>query len=543
MWALCLWAQRGHVASRSTSQCSKLLLSCLLAILPTSTAGLGQTSSQPSLAQQLYKQGMSLVRQGQLDAALQAFNRGLESDPSNLVLLSAIGATYTLKGDGDKAEELFQKVLTIDPGFLPARKNLAIAYYNSGKYDLAAREFDQLTSSPDAGPLAHLFLGMIAEKRKQYDAAVSHFSQAGELIFQNPGAILSFARSLYETHQREKSELALQRLASVAGVSAVDYYQAGLLHSKCGRNDQALEALAKAREMDAGLPGLDYRRALVLDDMGRAAEALQILQELVAQKPDRDSLELLGDIAGRQGKLDVAAQAYRKLIDIEPDHEEAYLGLSTLLMDNENDPLGLEVVGAGLAHIPHSYRLQVQKGALLEDLGRHAEAQEAFRSAIKLQPDHRHALIGLAVSQVYAGQIPEGVETLAAGVKQFPNDYYVYYLYGLALHKMAGLPGMDAKAVDRKSEQALERSIQLNSRFADSYFLLGKAYVDKDPALAAKNFEAVLRLNPQHVAAKYQLGRLYLSLGRREDGHNLLSQVNEQRAEMERKPKIILMGQ
>jgi len=531
------------VASRSAPQCSKVVLFCLLAILSTSTAGLGQTSSQPSLAQQLYKQGMGLVRQGKLDAALQAFNQGLESDPSNLVLLNALGATYTLKGDPEKAQDCFQNVLKIDPGFLPARKNLAIAYFNSGKYDLAGREFDQLTSSPDAGPLAHLFLGMIAEKRKQYEAAVAHFNQAGERVFQNPGAVLSLARSLYELHQQEKSELTLRRLAGVAGVSAVDYYQAGLLYSKCGRNDQAVEALAKAREIDAGLPGLDYRRALVLDKAGRSAEALEVLQKLVAQRPDRDALELLGEVARRDGKLEIAAETFRKLIDIEPDHEEPYLGLSTLLMDNENDPLGLEVVEAGLAHIPKSYRLQVQKGAILEDLGRHQEAQEAFRSAMKLQTDHRHALIGLAVTQVYGGEIPEGVETLATGVKRFPNDYYIYYFYGLALRKLAGLPGMDAKAIDRKSEQALERSIQLNAVFADSYFLLGKAYVDKDPALAAKNFETALRLNPQHVAAKYQLGRLYVSLGKREDGQNLLSQVNEQRAEMERKPKIILMGQ
>ena len=504
------------MASRSTLRFSELLLFCFLATLPTSAVGAGQTSSQLSHTERLYQEGMSLVEQRKLDEALQAFNRGLESDPSNRVLLNAIGATYTLKGDAEKAQDCFQKVLKIDPEFLPARKNLAMTYFNSGKYDLAGQEFDELASNPDAGPLAHLFLGMIAEKRKQYEAAVAQFKQAGNLVFQSGEAILSFARSLYE---------------------------AGLLYSKCGRNDQALEALAKAREMNAELPGLEYQRALILDKMGRAAEALKILQGVMVQKPDRDSLQLLGEIAGRDGKLEAAAEAFRKVIEIEPDHEEAYLSLSTLLMDNENDPLGLTVVETGLAHLPQSYRLQVQKGAILEDLGRHQEAREIFRSAIRRQADHRDALIGLAVSQVYGGEIPESVETLASGVKQFPNDYYVHYFYGLALRKLAGLPRMDAKAVERKAAQALERSIHLNPAFADAYFLLGKFYVDNNPELAAKNFQTALRLNPRHDAAKYQLGRLYVGLGKREEGQKLLSQVNEQRAEMERRPKIILMGQ
>ncbi|PYU91447.1 MAG: hypothetical protein DMG25_14710 [Acidobacteria bacterium] len=540
-WLVAAW--QGRRASRLARTCQRLLLFYFLAVLLSSFLSLAQTTSQSVEAQESYRKGVKLVQQGRPDAALQAFNRGLESDPSNLVLLNAIGATYTLKGDTEKARDCFQRVLTIDPGFVPARKNLAISYFDSRRYDLAAREFEQLTPKSDASPLAHLFLGMIAEKRKQYEAAVAQFQQAGEGVFQNSAAILSFALSLYETRQLEKSQLALKRLADVGDASAGDYYQAGLLYFKCGREDQALESFEKARQRGAELPGLDYRRALVLDKMGRTNEALEILRELAARKPDPDSLGLLGEIARRAGKLELSAEAFRKLIDIEPDREEPYLSLSALLMEHENEPLGLEVVEAGLAHIPQSYRLAVQKGAILEDLGRHEEAQRTFRSAMKRQTDHRHALIGLAVSEVYEGQAAEAVRTLAVGVKEFPNDFYIYYFYGLALRKLTGLPRIDATAVDQQARRALERSIQLNPGFADSYFLLGKLYIEKDPELAAKNFEIALRINPQHVAAKYQLGRLYISIGKQKEGQNLLSQANEQRAEMEEKPKIMLLGQ
>jgi thioredoxin-like negative regulator of GroEL len=53
-----------------------------------------------------------------------------------------------------------------------------------------------------------------------------------------------------------------------------------------------------------------------------------------------------------------------------------------------------------------------------------------------------------------------------------------------------------------------------------------------------------LRLDPNNASAKYQLGRLYLKMGKHKEGESLLSQVKGQRsqqAEEDKKPRIGLV--
>ena len=62
--------------------------------------------------------------------------------------------------------------------------------------------------------------------------------------------------------------------------------------------------------------------------------------------------------------------------------------------------------------------------------------------------------------------------------------------------------------------------------------------------MAAGHLETCLRLDANNASAKYQLGRLYLKMGKRKEGESLLSQVRGQRsqqAEEDKKPRIGLV--
>src|SRR5580698_3216175 len=107
------------------------------------------TSTTLTPAQEASRTGLTLVKENRLDEAIQTFAAGLKSDPQNLVLLNAIGATYTLKGDSDQAKKYFLLCLERDPQFIPARKNLAISYFNAGQYGLAVPELKRLMDTSE----------------------------------------------------------------------------------------------------------------------------------------------------------------------------------------------------------------------------------------------------------------------------------------------------------------------------------------------------------------------------------------------------------
>ena len=484
-----------------------------------------------------YRVGMRLVGEGHFDEAISTFKNGLTADPQSTVLLNVVGATYSLKGDFDQANDYLRKSLQIDPGFVPARKNLAISYFNLGKYDLAAAEFRRLINEPgDSRSIASLFLGIIAEEKHDFGKSASLLGQSGDLVYKYPQALLSFAHSLLELNQAQKADALLNRLQAMPGVKASEFLKAGLLFSRQKQYQQALAEFERASNIDSGLSGLSYQRAVVLNRLGRPEEALKVLKELTSTRPEPDSLNQLANLARSTGDLNLAIQSLRQAASLEPKSEVNYLDFSTLCMDYENYPLALEAADIGLAHIPGSYRLQVQKGAILEKLGRLGEAEKIVQKASGLQADNSVALLSLGIIQAHAGELQDAISTLSSAINKFPSNSQMHYYLGVALEQTL--------KHDAKAAIAFKEAIRLDPSFADSYYHLAKLYLDQDPKLAEQNLLACLRLDPHHLSAQYSLGRLYLKTGRQVKGRDLIDaferQQQAEKLKVRQKPSLEL---
>lgn len=507
-----------------------LILLCCLGVQARAV----QNSEHLPSAQGAYRQGIALVSAGRLSEAVKEFQKGLRLDPNNLLLLDAVGATYSMKGDITHACAYFLKALQIDPGFSPARRNLAICYFESKCYESASVQFEKLLNGPKSKPVAYLFLGMIAAKKQDYAKSAELLDKAGDLVWQYPEAILSYAHALFELRQVQKGTSVLSHLGEASKATAPDYFQEGLLYSQYGLNDKALDAFDMARLMAPQLRGLEYQRAVVLDKLGRFQEAVSILKEDTARKQDADSLILLAHEAEKTNHLRLAIESYRQAAMLDPNNEKSYLGYSTLCFKYENYLLALKIVNIGLARIPDSYRLMVEKGAIFDELGRQDKAVTVLRQASKLRKDNSVALTSLAICQAHERHFQDAADTLTSAVRRFPNDYYMHYYLGTVLVTM-----IDDQKLNRdmatEAEKQLHEAIRLNPSYADSYFQLAKLYLQKNPKLAEHDLLTCLRIDPQHGSAEYVLGRLYVRTGRRKEGQKLIHQFLAQQEAHKRK--------
>ena len=493
-------------------------------------------------ANKMYRAGVTLAEQGKLDEAITTFEKALESDRQNPLLLDAIGAAYIRKGDLEQAKQYFLECLDVDPGFVPARKNLAITDFNTGQYDLAAAEFQKLKNISTAShPVANLFLGMIAEKNADYVQAEPLLEQSGALLDRYPEALLSLANAEFQLKHLHRAQVALSNFDNAHAITASQYLKAAELYSRLGQNGKALADLDKARAKDGQLERFAYQRALLLDQMNRSQEALTILKDLAAKNPDSDSLNLLAHIAQKNGDFGLAMQSLRQAAKLDPAKEDNYLDFSTICADYGNYPLALEAASVGLEHLPNSYRLLVQKGVVLENLGRLEEAEENLRNASRLQTDNSVALLSLAIIQTHGGQLQDAQATLTSALEKFPANYYMHYHLGKILVQLeegrSADPGLEAKA-----KHAFQQAIRFNPSYADSYYQLSKLYLRESPKLAEQNLVTCLRLDPHHAPAEYTLARLYLSTGRRAAGQALIdrfeSQQQAQKLKEQQKPRI-----
>lgn len=490
----------------------------------------------------MYRAGVALAKQGKLDEAITTFEKARESDARNPLLLDAIGAAYSLKGDYEQAKHYFLECLDADSGFVAARKNLAINYFSMGQYDLAAAEFHKLKNSSSASrPVANLFLGMIAEKNADYVQAVKLLQPSAALVDRYPEAVLSLAKAEFQLKHLQRAQAALNQFDAAPGITASQYLQAAELYSRLDQNSKALADLDQARAKDGRLERVAYQRALVLDQMNRSQEAMTILNDLAAKDPDSDTLNLLAHVAQKNGDFALAMQSLRQGAKLDPTREDNYLDFSTICADYGNYPLALEAANIGLEHIPNSYRLLVQKGVVLENLGRLDEAEKVLRQAGQLQKDNSVALLSLAIVQTHGGRLQDAEVTLTSALERFPDNYYMYYHLGKVLIQLQEGTPTDTQ-LGAKAKRAFQQAIRSNPAFADSYYQLSKLYLQDAPKLAEQNLLTCLRLDPNHAPAEYTLARLYLRMGRRVAGQALIDRFeNQQRTaklKERQKPRI-----
>jgi tetratricopeptide (TPR) repeat protein len=489
-----------------------------------------RATTNGSRAQEFYQKGLALVRLQRFDEGILALKTALEGDPRNLLMLDAIGAAYSIQGNSVEAERYFAKALTIDPSFTPARKNLAITLFTAGQFNEAGVQFEKLRSGPaDSRPIASLFLGMLAEKKQEYSRSVTLLRESGDLLEQYPQGVLSLARALDKLHRENEARETLLNLYKAPGVSASEYYDAGVLFSQLGDDQQALSAFDRAEKSKNTIEDLEYKRAEVFARLGRQQDALHLLTQIAVDKPNADALNHLAHVAQESHEYDLAIQSLRLAAKLDPKNEDNYLQFSTICSDAGKYSEALQAADLGLQNNPNSYRLLVQKAAVLENMGRRADAEQILQTAAGLRKDNSEALLSLAIVQANANEPTAAADTLRSAIKKFPGNFYMRYWLGYVLAQTEESGSANADH-EHEAEQAFRAAIRLKPSFADSYYQLSRLYMHTDQKMVEQNLTECLRVDPNYGPAQYALAQIYLKTGRRAEGEKLYAQFKRQQS-------------
>ena len=169
------------------------------------------------------------------------------------------------------------------------------------------------------------------------------------------------------------------------------------------------------------------------------------------------------------GKLEAAAKVYRRLLDEDPEHADAWhlLGLTlhqrgnselavqtirrALLLNprvaNYHNSLGMALHGAGDA-VAAVQALQAavtldagdadahnNLGMVLTDLKRFAEAERALRKSLAIRPDHQGAIYNLGRVLAWQGEDDEALAYLRDACERDPNNPTYWNTLGVILNQ------------------------------------------------------------------------------------------------------------
>ena len=115
-------------------------------------------------------------------AAEQSFAEALAAQPDDYVALTGLGILRLKQGQPDAALEAFLKAGVLEPRFARAAMYTGVAYYQLGNGQRAVEMFRRATELDAKDPLPHMMLSLVAADRMAFGEAIAEAQRAAELM-------------------------------------------------------------------------------------------------------------------------------------------------------------------------------------------------------------------------------------------------------------------------------------------------------------------------------------------------------------------------
>jgi protein O-GlcNAc transferase len=244
---------------------------------------------------------------------------------------------------------------------------------------------------------------------------------------------------------------------------------------------------------DTGIPSLlvEARRCF---DAGRLPEAENLCRKLLTVKPgEPGALHLLGRLAHRGRRPDIALGLIRQSIAIQPDNADAHLDLANVLVGMNRLEEATRAAETAVAAAPGSARAHFILGTMLLLGGEIDRAVTALNEALKLDPDFADAHSNLANAMVARGRIAEAIAHFGRCRELQPSSAQANRNLGGAL----AADGQFDQAID-----VLQRAIAMDPKDSDTYCHLGSAFKGVGRIeQALECYDRALACRPENVLA------------------------------------------
>lgn len=283
---------------------------------------------------------------------------------------------------------------------------------------------------------------------------------------------------------------------------------AALAHE--GRLDEAIVQYQKALERAPDSPQLRLNLALAFykkNDFARAAEPLSRLHE--AQPDDARVATLLGDCYLRLGRFSEAVNVLRPSAQAHPDDLGVKWVLGTALIRNGDPRAGLEQVEqvAREGKNPEAYRLAAETWLNLNEFERGAAV---VKEGIALAPDYPGLYTLSGRLKQYLGDYAGALHDLEKALERNPDDFDAQLNEAAILNAQRNLDG---------ARKHIERALAIQPDSPVAWFELARIERSTgDIAASVRDFEKVVRAEPNWLRPHVELAALYYKVNRPADG-------------------------
>jgi Tfp pilus assembly protein PilF len=246
-----------------------------------------------------------------------------------------------------------------------------------------------------------------------------------------------------------------------------------------GEYAAACRHLQSALALDPNNADASYHLALAEAHSGRLAQAEKLLESTLLQRDNADVNNALGNVRRLAGRLESAAESYRRALELDRNHVAALANLGLALRDLEEPEQALPVLDRALAVAPDHVEALFNKALALVDLGASTDAEKLIDRTLRLDPDFAHAHLQRAFMLLKRRDFTAGWREYAWRVRIPEVDRWQDFPY--PLWQGEALAG---RRLLVQSEQGLGDQIMFASCLPDVIAAAQHVMIECDPRLA-----------------------------------------------------------
>ena len=263
-------------------------------------------------------EGATLLQQGDLSGAAQAFERALDANPNNPEALNNMGRALALQGKPLDAANRYRHALAVDPTQAETYFNIEDLYRNAGQLDEALDVLNRLEKAR-GGRIADV-AGSIAYRRGVITYAKGDTAQAlaylEEAVTAQPdlaAAWLTLSVAYRKNGESAKALEAARRGAALAPNSMAASLALAAALVGAGDRMGALGAYQHAQELGNKDSAVRFEMGRLLVELGKDEDAESYLLAANEGAPHSAALLALGALYERAGRIEDARTAYETL--------------------------------------------------------------------------------------------------------------------------------------------------------------------------------------------------------------------------------------
>lgn len=312
-----------------------------------------------------------------------------------------------------QAQSLLRKVLQTEPGNGDALHALGIIAHQSGNIEQAQKLLTQAMLQQSENAVLHANLGEILRQSGQLEQAIVHCQRALELNPRSAAAhsnlgIIYYDQTHYaQARQCQHAALELQpgMLQALNNLGSIERDQAN--------NCEAIDYFQQVLALDPNhLESLNNLGA-VLTESRQPEQGLEYLQRALKLQPDyAEALRNIGSCWLVLENYGNALRDFNHCLQLRPDFSEALQGLASVHQHRQNYALAEQYIEQALALSPDDPDIYSQRGQLFSDMGFADKSWADYQQALRRDPQHIAAHLGMSLWLTEQGQIEEAAQCL-----------------------------------------------------------------------------------------------------------------------------------